>query len=197
MECFCLPEAVGKVNTKDEQFCKLLASVKESMGSEPIQMLNYGAGKFSIWECLKLLPDYVPGKNNMVYTAYELYPGESENKSFKLYTGFKDINVSKQRLHVVVLMNVLYEIEAGQWEQTFQDIYNVLADDNVLVFLEVISLAKGEQPYGNDGYLVLQDTQVEILFDDKNIVNMRKEPMEKSNCWMITREQVGKVQSKP
>lgn len=75
VECFCLPEAVGKVNIKDEQFCKLLAAAKESMGSGPIQMLDYGAGKCRIWECMQLLPDSELGKNNVVYTAYEPYPG--------------------------------------------------------------------------------------------------------------------------
>ncbi len=75
---------------------------------------------------MQLLPDSEPGKNNVVYTAYEPYPGEGENKPFKLYTDFKDINAGKRRFHVVVLMNVLHEIEAGQWEQTFQDIINAL-----------------------------------------------------------------------
>lgn len=77
--------------------------------------------------------------------------------------------------------------------QTFQNIYDVLTDDGVLIFLEVLSLTKGEQPYGNNGYLVLQNEQVKILFGNNNIINMKKDPGEKSNCWMITKNQLGSI----
>ena len=196
VECFCLPEPVAKIDIKDEQFCKLLNAVRDIMKTEPIQLLDYGAGKCRIWECMQLLPDIDPGKNNVVYTAYEPYPDGDENRSFKMYSHFEDICADNRQFHVIVLMNVLHEIEGKQWEKTFQNIHKILADDGVLIFLEVLSLTKGEQPYGNDGYLVLQDKQIKILFDDNNIVNMRKNPEEKSNCWMITKKQVGNVSQK-
>lgn len=195
IECFCLPEPVDKVDINDEQFRKLLSSIRDNLKFGPIQMLDYGAGKCRIWECMQLLPDSEIEKNNVVYTAYEPYPEDVEGISVKLYTKFEDIYKDKRHFHVVVLMNVLHEIELEQWEQTFQNINNILSEDGVLIFLEVLSLTKGEQPYGNNGYLVLQDEQVKILFGDNNIVNMRKEPQEKSNCWMITKKQIGNVTS--
>ena len=57
VECFCLPKAVGKADVDDEQFRKLLDSIKNIMGNKPLQMLDYGAGKCRIWECMQLLPD--------------------------------------------------------------------------------------------------------------------------------------------
>lgn len=193
VECFCLPESSNKIDVQDEQFLKLLMGIKDNMNSKPIQMLDYGAGKYRIWECMQLLPDSELGKNNVVYTAFEPYEKESKGKPFKLYTDFRDIYIDKRQFHVVVLMNVLHEIETKKWEQVFRNIHNVLTDDGVLIFLEVLSLTKGEQPYGDNGYLVLQDEQVKILFKSNNIVNIIKKPNEKSNCWMITKKQVGNV----
>lgn len=192
-ECFCLPEPVGKANVKDEQFCKLLNCIKRGIEYKSIQVLDYGAGKCRIWECMQLLPDSEPGKNKVVYTAYEPYPEVVERRPFQLYTDFSNLRKDQRKFHAVVLMNVLHEIEGCEWEQTFQNIESVLTDDGVLIFLEVLSLTKGEQPYGNNGYLVLQDEQVKILFDDSNIINMRMNPKEKSNCWMVTKKQVGNV----
>ena len=185
-ECFCLPEP-------DEQFCKLLNCIKRGIEYKSIQVLDYGAGKCRIWECMQLLPDSEPGKNRVVYTAYEPYPEADEQRHFQLYTDFSKLKKDQRKFHAVVLMNVLHEIEGREWEQTFRNIESVLTDDGVLIFLEVLSLTKGEQPYGNNGYLVLQDEQVKILFDDSNIINMRMNPKEKSNCWMVTKKQVGNV----
>lgn len=196
VECFCLPEAVEKINVKDEQFCKLLTAIKMNMDSQPIQMLDYGAGKFRIWECMQLLPDSELGKNHVIYTAFEPYPENNKKRPFKLYTNIADCYHSQQRFHVIVLMNVLHEIEITQWMETFRNIDRLLMDNGVLIFLEVLSLTKGEQPYGNNGYLVLQDEQVKKLFGDDNIVNMRKNSNEKSNCWMITKKQVENVTDK-
>ena len=193
VECFCLPKAVGKADTKDEQFCKLLDSIKNRMGGRPLKMLDYGAGKCRIWECMQLLPDADSRKSQLLYTAYEPYPEDNFCGAFKLYTDFSDICKEQQQFQVVVLMNVLHEIEITQWNQTFQNIKSVLADDGILIFIEVLSLAKGEQPYGNNGYLVLQDEQVKLLFDDPHIMNLRVDPNEKSNCWVVTKAQVGNV----
>lgn len=192
-ECFCLPEPVGKADPKDEQFCKLMNSIKARQKGKPIQMLDYGAGKCRIWECMQLLPDSDFDKTQVVYTAYEPYPEDLDQKPFKLYKDFSDIHKDNQSFHVIVLMNVLHEIDGNQWEQTFQNIKSVLTDDGILFFLEVLSLTKGEQPYGNNGYLVLQDEQVKVLFGDKNIINIKVDPKEKSNCWIITRKQLENV----
>lgn len=193
VECFCLPASVEKYDIKDEQFCKLLESVRKNMKLGPIRMLDYGAGKYRIWECIQLLPDSEILKKNIIYSAYEPYPEQKDIKSFTLYTTFEKICTKEKIFHVVVLMNVLHEIEISKWLDTFQCIQNILTDDGVLVFLEVLSLSKGEQPYGDNGYLVLQDKQIKILFNDSNIVNMRKGNKEKSNCWMVTKKQVGNV----
>lgn len=193
-ECFCLPEPVNKIDIKDEQFSKLISSVKDNLpDNEPLRMLDYGAGKCRIWKCMQLLPDSDPGKSQVIYTAYEPYPESDEKRPFPLYGDFSEIQKKEKKFHVVVLMNVLHEIEGMKWQQTFEDIYSVLDNHGILIFLEVLSLTKGEQPYGNNGYLVLQDEQVKILFNDTRIPNMRISPKEKSNCWIITKAQIGQV----
>ena len=84
-------------------------------------------------------------------------------------------------------MNVLHEIEITQWLKTFKNIESVLDDNGILIFIEVLSLTKGEQPYGNNGYLVLQDEQVKKLFAAPKIRNCRVGSKEKSNCWVLTK----------
>ncbi len=193
VECFCLPKAVDKADAKDEQFCKLLDSLRDRMGDKPIQMLDYGAGKCRIWKCMQLLPETDSIKSRLIYTAYEPYPEGNLVGEFKLYTDFSDIRKEKQQFQAVVLMNVLHEIEITQWKKTFQNIKSVLADDGILILIEVLSLTKGEQPYGNNGYLVLRDEQVKLLFDDIDIESYGVDPKEKSNCWVLTKAQVGNV----
>lgn len=193
-ECFCLPEAVDKVSVHDEQFQKLAESIKHNMQGEAIQMLDYGAGKCRIWECMQLLPDNDMVKDSVEYTAYEPYPEINMKKmDFRAYEKFEDIRTEKRKFQVIVLMNVLHEIQIDQWYETFENIRSVLMDNGILIFLEVLSLTKGEQPYGDTGYLVLQDEQVKILFDASDIINVRMNAKEKSNCWILTKNQVNKV----
>ncbi|MBD5477537.1 MAG: class I SAM-dependent methyltransferase [Lachnospiraceae bacterium] len=132
-----------KADTKDEQFFKLLDSIKNRMGGRPLKMLDYGAGKCRIWECMQLLPDADSRRSQLLYTAYEPYLEDDFYGAFKLYTDFSDI-CKEQQFHVIVLMNVLHEMEITQWKQTFQNIKSVLADDGILIFIEGLSLAKGE-----------------------------------------------------
>ena len=57
-ETFFLPVSKDVVNKSDEQFQKLLNSLQDIRKARPLNILDYGAGKFRIWECLKLeVPD--------------------------------------------------------------------------------------------------------------------------------------------
>lgn len=193
-ECFCLPEPVNKIDIHDEQFCKLVESIKSSMQGKAIQMLDYGAGKCRIWKCIQLLPNNDIVRNCVEYTAYEPYPEiNMKDMPFGVYDKFEIIKAEKRIFQVIVLMNVLHEVEVDKWYDTFKNIESVLADNGILIFLEVLSLTKGEQPYGNTGYLVLQDEQIKILFDASDIINLRMNGKEKSNCWILTKNQVKNV----
>lgn len=206
VECFCLPEARDKVDAKDPQFQKLMDAIALKQ-KDGIRMLDYGAGKFRIWECMNLIAKSQLEANKISYTAYEPYPETSEESSetnekdpknkkeypFTLYTDFQQLLDNNETFDIIVLMNVLHEVDASEWLSTFKKISTVLKDDGVLVFLEVFSLNNGEQPYGGTGYLLLQDEHVKQLFDNQNIINTTLSSTEKTNCWMITKEQISGV----
>lgn len=54
----------------------------------------------------------------------------------------------------------------------------ILTDDGMLILIEVLSLTKGEQSYDSNGYLILQDEQVGLLFTDSHITSLRVNPNE-------------------
>lgn len=192
-ECFCHPTVVGQANANDPQFLKLMESIELLKTNRTLKLLDYGAGEFRIWECLNLIGKSQLDSNAISYVAYEPYPKDNTEQTFKLYTDFKDMIRDKEEYDVVVLMNVLHEIEAKDWVDTFRKIDAVLSENGILVFLEVFSLNNGEQPYGNNGYLILQDEQVKVLFNNENIQSASKSRSEKTNCWIIRKEQIKKV----
>lgn len=192
-ECFSHPTTVGEANPNDPQFVKLMESISLLQSEKTLKLLDFGAGEFRIWECLNLIGKTELDSNKISYTAYEPYPKTTVDLSFKLYTNFKDIKKAGEKFDVVILMNVLHEIEAKKWEKTFKDIFAILEDNGIVVFLEVHSLNNGEQPYGNNGYLLLQDEQVRILFNNHRILNGPSSLSPKTNCWIIPKEDVKNV----
>lgn len=188
-ECFCLPKPVSKVNINDEQFCKLMEAIKHIKDKKIIHVLDYGAGKCRIGECMKLLSDSGEKMLNVVYSAFEPYPEKEmllkKEKGFKLYTDFDQVVNGNILYDVVILMNVLHEVQITDWKETLRNILRILNADGILVLLEVQTLTSGEQPYGNNGYLVLHDEQVKLLFNNKQILNINATSEDKSNCWII------------
>ncbi|MCM1222602.1 MAG: AAA family ATPase [Lachnospiraceae bacterium] len=194
VECYCSPEAISQANIDDEQFQKYLESIHSIQLERPLEILDYGAGKCRIWECMQLLKNTEKELKNVTYTAFEPYPEENIKREFPLYKNYSDI--INKKFDSIILMNVLHEIPINEWLQTFERIKNCLKDEGVLIFLEVMALTNGEQPYAKNGYLVLGDTQVRKLFNSNNIINLRKTSKEKSNCWIITKQQVSSVTGK-
>lgn len=185
-ECFLLPTSKDTVNNQDEQFRKLLNSLQTKRSSQPLDLLDFGAGKLRIWECFKLeIPDEAERAAILRYNAYEPYPEEDfvcpDDISF--YTDMQQL--PKDHYDVVVLMNVLHEIDPMAWPKTLRLIHNLLREDGVLVFLEVLYLTKGEQPYGDAGYLLLQEPETKALFPHAVPVPIPEKV--KSNCWIVPR----------
>lgn len=195
VECFFLPKSVSTVKKNDEQVCKLLSHIQEIQEHEPIKVLDYGAGQYRLWECL-LQMLHEPEKRNQLlqYDAYEPYPRGKPPKGVTAYKSKADIK--RGTYDVVVLMNVLHEIDPTEWQDTFQLIASLLKENGALVFLEVHSLTNGEQPYGQAGFLLLQDTQVFKLFPNATVVNNDSNREDKSNCWVIPRDDLINITTK-
>lgn len=191
-ENFLLPTSKDTVNNHDEQFRKLLSSLQGKRSSRPLDLLDFGAGKLRIWECFKLeVPGEIARAEILRYSAYEPYPDDDfvcpGDVSFYTKAG----SLPRDRHDIVVLMNVLHEIDPRAWPDTLRLIYDLLREDGVVVFLEVLYLTKGEQPYGDAGYLLLQEPETKALFPHAAPVSIHEK--DKSNCWIIPRKDLETV----
>lgn len=192
VECFCLPTSVGRANPNDEQFLKMIRNLPKKANT-PLRILDYGAGKFRIWECLQVATtEGKEGLDRIHYEAFEPYPDDAHITRLQKTYGinkfplYRDIaQVPQQHYDAVVLMNVLHEIDVNDWVETFKNIKNILMPNGILILLEVETLSLGEQPYGNTGYLILGEQEIKKLFCDNGSIISKKEPGEKSNCWAI------------
>ena len=199
VECFCLPSPVSKASSKDEQFQKFLKAIPVNAISSPCRILDYGAGKFRILECLQMLLHERKQVEPFSYEAYEPYP---DAETLKVLTSNDMLpfplfqtatNIPENTYDVIVLMNVLHEIDVLEWEETFKIIAKSLNPNGVLLLLEVQTLSYGEQPYGNTGYLVLSNKEVQELFPSCDIECSIKLAGEKSECWIIPRTAVEQI----
>ena len=195
VENFLLPQTKGNANKKDEQALKVLKTLKQIQAERPLRVLDYGAGQCRLWECLKLaIPDKIKRDQMLDYKAYDAYPSKERPKEVTYYTAKGEVEDAGE-YDAVILMNVLHEIEPKEWCDVFSTIHSFLNEDGILIFLEVLSLTNGEQPYGQAGFLLLRDKQVKELFPhshSEKLPNSRK--AEKSNCWVIPADDLQGVQ---
>lgn len=189
VENFFLPESVSKVRKNDEQVNKFLSYVKAIQAKEPIKVLDFGAGKFRLWDCIKQVIPEVYERNSLIkYEAYEPYPEMDAPDNIMFYQN--ESLLKNDYYDIVVLMNVLHEIDPIKWKHTFNLIKNKLKSQGVIVLLEVFTLSSGEQPYSNSGFLVLQDSQVKILFPTAYKIKMDDQIKEKTNCWIVSKKEL-------
>ena len=202
VECFCLPVPVSKASAKDEQFQKFLNAIPTDASGSRLRVLDYGAGKFRIWECYQMLRHEKEKVQHFSYEAYEPYPDADSIKAlaingslpFPLYKASTEL--PENAYDVVVMMNVLHEIDVLEWEETFKIIARVLNPKGILLLLEVQTLTYGEQPYGNTGYLILGKKEVQELFSLSDIECNTKLESGKSECWVIPKSAINQLSAK-
>ena len=191
-ECFFLPDSINSKNKKDEQIEKFLNSLKNLQKDQPLNVLDFGAGKFRLWECVKQMISCEEDRNKLLkYDAYEPYLNSEIPNDIDFFENEKDLK--ENYYDAVVLMNVLHEIDPFKWIDTFKTIKKILKKTGILVLLEVVSLTKGEQPYCKSGFLLLQEPQVKELFVNSCSIEHDLEGSKKSNCWIITPEDLSNV----
>lgn len=181
VEMFALPINVDNLDNKDEQFKIINNFCLNKMNSnKKIKVLDYGAWKCRIYDCLEMNMDDV--KQNIEYEAFEPYPDPNYeyNKNIKLYTDYKML--TEDTYDIIILMNVLHEIPVDEWAKVLNNIGRYLVEEGVLIFIEVKNLTHGEQPYGNTGFLILNDQAVRKCFPNAKKISFEEN---KSNAWVI------------
>lgn len=194
-ENFLLPTVKNSSQKPDEQILKLVSVLKTKTQNNPLRVLDYGAGKCRLLDCLKQLINDKKELNKLVsYEGYDPHPPKNFNPKDIIYLT-KQSELKDSYYDIVILMNVLHEIDPTEWTKTFNIIYNILAQQGILIFLEVLSLTNGEQPYGQSGYLLLQDKQVKELFPNSQIKHLDSilTSTEKTNCWVIPKQDLNNI----
>lgn len=160
-ECFENPTVISVANKSDEQAVKFIEYCKSSNQGE-MSILDWGGGRGRLGMCMQLIEKSAPNKFKYKYEIYEPHVIDFErDRKFVTYRQLSDI---KKKYNCVVLMNVLHEIGTKLWISLFRQIKDCLRSDGVLIFAEAKVLSIGEQPYCENGYIVLGEKQIRILF---------------------------------
>lgn len=186
-ECFYLPTIVEKVNVKDEQFLKFLSYIK-SLGKSKknITILDYGAGGGRLGKTINYMGEsenYI--KRKIKYFYYDKYQEKPADLECEAFRSIDEIQVQNRKFNCVILMNFLHEIDVKEWEKTFSDICTILEDDGYLLIFEVVTLLHGEQPYGDNGYILLGEEQIRKLFMESNINMVSLKDSDKTRMFII------------
>lgn len=160
-ECFSNPTVVEKACETDEQAVKL-AGFCRKMAANSVKILDWGGGAGRLGKCLELISKKSKAMPKYRYEIYEPFWEDTvRDQEFKTYRSVKQIT---EKYDFVVLMNVLHEISVKEWRKIFEQIKKCLKFDGYLIFAEAKVLRIGEQPYCDNGYLVLNERQIKELF---------------------------------
>lgn len=186
-ECFFSPTVVDKIDVKDEQVVKFM-NCCESMSKKNLSILDWGAGTGRLGKCMKLIAQENKYSFRYCYEIYEPYfKNRGTNSEFQVFTSEREL---RKRYDCIVLMNVLHEIGINEWLQTFKSIARHLTPTGYLIFAEAKTLSIGEQPYCDNGYIVLGEAQVKELFKPSTgaeimTIHIKFQKEEKSELHMI------------
>lgn len=192
-ECFENPTVVSEANKTDEQAVKF-REYCSFLQRNDLSILDWGGGSGRLGKCMQLIEESRSDKLKYEYEVYE--PHIEDSVRDEKFVTYRDIDDIKKRYNCVILMNVLHEIDVKEWIRLFRNIRRYLRPDGVLIFAEAKVLSIGEQPYCNNGYLVLGEKQIRALFPAKNRdsgitafhVNLKKE--EKSEFIVIPAQEL-------
>ena len=195
-ECFENPTVVSKANKSDEQavrFMEYCISLKQN----DLRILDWGAGSGRLGKCMRLIEENAPHKLKYTYEIYE--PNIVDSERDEEFVTYKEIAKIRKKYNCVVLMNVLHEIGINEWVILFRQIKDCLSPDGMLIFAEAKVLSVGEQPHCENGYIVLGEKQIRILFGKEGynsqmaVLHAELEKKEKSEFIMIPANELDNI----
>jgi ABC-type cobalamin/Fe3+-siderophores transport system ATPase subunit/SAM-dependent methyltransferase len=163
-ECLDNPGIINSAKENDPQ----VSALKSALEHNKIEgaFLDFGAGTGRLFQSL-----YEGGHLNKVkYTPFE--PNSEIAYQLKKRTNTEPISdlkdLKNESFDVVLLCNVLHEIKISELEVTLRKIINCIKQEGFLIIIEDLELSKGEkignEGFFNEGFLVLNKEDLEILF---------------------------------
>jgi len=132
-------------------------------------------------------PDTETRKRLIRYRAFEPKPDKNfkYDQAIPVYQEVDDVYRKADKNNIVLMLNVLHEIPVVEWVDVFKSISSLLLNDGFLILVETKMLSVGEQPNDANGFLLLSEPEIKILFENAlKIVNTNSD---KSNLWVIPR----------
>lgn len=160
-----------------KQFRTCISSLLTS--EHEVQVLEYAAGRGRLIEALTAIPP--EGRERLRYHVFNspMYSSEADAEICRQHLvrlhGADDVSAlywtdlrehqrrGSDKMHAVVLCNVLHEIPPWSWPQLMMDLRECLREDGHLLILEDQRMSEGELPHDR-GYLVLDDVELRALF---------------------------------
>lgn len=187
-ECFLAPTVVSNANAKDEQ-ARMFMKCCASMAETNLRILDWGGGSGRLGKCMELIKQSEKVK---ICYQYEIYQPKFDT-SVEVspdFISYDDENKITSTYDCIVLMNVLHEVDINSWKETFNKISDHICEDGKLCFAEAKVLSIGEQPYCENGYIVLGKEQLYKLFKAKKndivSIHIKDGEQEKTECHLIS-----------
>lgn len=153
-ECFTNPVVISTVNPKDDQVRIFIDALQKH---KITSVLDCGGGSGRLGE--SMMKTTVAEWSGVTYEIYDARPSY-KGRAFKVYTRLED---ASRNYDCVVMMNFLHEVPPEEWSDWFRKIYDLMAPEGHLLFVEVDALQTGECP-NDGGYLVLGMGELAELF---------------------------------
>lgn len=178
-ECCLPPDVLLTSEPTDPQYKQFQDYFnREVDGKSELSVLDFGGGEGRLWSIIQkahgteyALVDY-DKLRYMVYDNYTEQPEEHKN-AYRHIRGLEELIEPHTQFNCVVMMNVLHEISIVEWLAIFRWVAYLLRDDGHLILGEATVLTRGEQPYTDNGFLLLGAEQIKDMFaGDKPIVSL-------------------------
>lgn len=153
-ECFTNPVVISTVDPKDDQVQIFIDALQKH---KITRVLDCGGGSGRLG--LSMMETTVAEWGGVTYDIYDAWPSY-KGRTFKVYKRLED---TPGNYDCVVMMNFLHEVPPEEWSDWFRKVYDLMAPEGHLLFVEVDALRTGECP-NDGGYLVLGAGELAELF---------------------------------
>lgn len=187
--CFRIPEVVDTVNPADPQVQKFLRSYNNR---EIKKVLDFGGGSGRLGRSLEAA--HFLKWQDTAYHIIDKDPTLAEAAGFTVFTDLKDAD---KDYDFIVMMNVLHELEPGEWVSLFHEFREHMSEDAELIIIEMEALRDGECP-NETGYILLGEDELAALFSVPNFMDMSENTSEdtqkpKTEGFSLSRNELSQV----
>lgn len=168
-EC-CIPPSCATARQDDPQYLEFREHFNSNVTkNDKFSVLDYGGGEGRMWSIIEISKSGefpLVDLDKLDYCVYDKYENQPTDKigKYRHVMNLASMIEENEKFDCVLMMNVLHEISIVEWLSTFHWISHLLKDDGHLILGEATVLTRGEQPYSEEGFLLLKKEQMKMLF---------------------------------